>query len=216
MEDAKLDILIGKGPTARSIRLDLPKFTLVGATTRTGLVSGPLRDRFGFVGRLDLYAPGRPAGHRGAVGPDPARRGRRRRGDPDCRAGPGHAPGGQPRCCAGCATSPRCGATAPSTAPRPARASTSSGWTSWAWTRWTGPSSMTLCDRFGGQPVGPDHPGAVRGRGDRHHRGRLRALPPAVRADPAHGPGPGARRRGPGPTSAGRRRAGQRSALSTT
>jgi Holliday junction DNA helicase RuvB len=57
MEDAKLDILIGKGPTARSIRLDLPHFTLVGATTRTGLVSGPLRDRFGFVGRLDLYAP---------------------------------------------------------------------------------------------------------------------------------------------------------------
>jgi Holliday junction DNA helicase RuvB len=57
MEDAKLDILIGKGPTARSIRLDLPRFTLVGATTRTGLVSSPLRDRFGFVGRLDLYHP---------------------------------------------------------------------------------------------------------------------------------------------------------------
>ncbi len=55
MEDAKLDIMIGKGPTARSIRLDLPRFTLVGATTRTGLVSSPLRDRFGFVGRLDLY-----------------------------------------------------------------------------------------------------------------------------------------------------------------
>ena len=57
MEDAKLDIVIGKGPTARSIRLDLPRFTLVGATTRTGLVAGPLRDRFGFVGRLDLYDP---------------------------------------------------------------------------------------------------------------------------------------------------------------
>ena len=57
MEDAKLDILIGKGPTARSIRLDLPRFTLVGATTRTGLVAAPLRDRFGFVGRLDLYRP---------------------------------------------------------------------------------------------------------------------------------------------------------------
>jgi Holliday junction DNA helicase RuvB len=57
MEDAKLDIMIGKGPTARSIRLDLPRFTLVGATTRTGLVAGPLRDRFGFVGRLDLYTP---------------------------------------------------------------------------------------------------------------------------------------------------------------
>jgi Holliday junction DNA helicase RuvB len=57
MEDAKIDIVIGKGPTARSIRLDLPRFTLIGATTRTGLVAGPLRDRFGFVGRLDLYAP---------------------------------------------------------------------------------------------------------------------------------------------------------------
>ena len=55
MEDFQFDILIGKGPTARSIRLDLPRFTLVGATTRTGLLTGPLRDRFGFVGRLDLY-----------------------------------------------------------------------------------------------------------------------------------------------------------------
>jgi Holliday junction DNA helicase RuvB len=55
MEDFQLDIVIGKGPTARSIRLDLPRFTLVGATTRTGLLTGPLRDRFGFVGRLDLY-----------------------------------------------------------------------------------------------------------------------------------------------------------------
>jgi Holliday junction DNA helicase RuvB len=57
MEGFQLDILIGKGPTARSIRLDLPHFTLVGATTRTGLLTGPLRDRFGFLGRLDLYAP---------------------------------------------------------------------------------------------------------------------------------------------------------------
>jgi Holliday junction DNA helicase RuvB len=56
MEDSKLDFLIGKGPTARSIRLDVPHFTLIGATTRTGLVSSPLRDRFGFIGRLDLYA----------------------------------------------------------------------------------------------------------------------------------------------------------------
>jgi holliday junction DNA helicase RuvB len=55
MEDFQLDILVGKGPTARSIRLDLPRFTLVGATTRTGLLTSPLRDRFGFVGRLDLY-----------------------------------------------------------------------------------------------------------------------------------------------------------------
>src|SRR5688500_5698257 len=57
MEDFQLDIVIGKGPSARSIRLDLPRFTLVGATTRTGLITGPLRDRFGFVARLDFYSP---------------------------------------------------------------------------------------------------------------------------------------------------------------
>jgi Holliday junction DNA helicase RuvB len=57
MEDFQLDIVIGKGPSARSIRLDLPRFTLVGATTRTGLITGPLRDRFGFVARLDYYTP---------------------------------------------------------------------------------------------------------------------------------------------------------------
>jgi Holliday junction DNA helicase RuvB len=58
MEDYKIDVMIGKGPSARSIRLDLPRFTLVGATTRTGLITGPLRDRFGFVARLDYYEPG--------------------------------------------------------------------------------------------------------------------------------------------------------------
>jgi Holliday junction DNA helicase RuvB len=57
MEDFALDIVLGKGPAARSIRLDLPRFTLVGATTRTGLITGPLRDRFGFVARLDFYQP---------------------------------------------------------------------------------------------------------------------------------------------------------------
>ncbi len=55
MEDYALDIMIGKGPTARSIRLDLPHFTLVGATTRAGLLSAPLRDRFGLLFRLEMY-----------------------------------------------------------------------------------------------------------------------------------------------------------------
>ncbi len=55
MEDFALDIVIGKGPAARSLRLDLPRFTLVGATTRTGLLTGPLRDRFGMAFRLDYY-----------------------------------------------------------------------------------------------------------------------------------------------------------------
>lgn len=55
MEDSALDIMIGKGPSARSVRLDLPPFTLVGATTRAGLLSAPLRDRFGVVSRLEFY-----------------------------------------------------------------------------------------------------------------------------------------------------------------
>ncbi|MGQ8872421.1 Holliday junction branch migration DNA helicase RuvB [Paenibacillus amylolyticus] len=55
MEDSALDIMIGKGPSARSVRLDLPSFTLIGATTRAGLLSAPLRDRFGVISRLEFY-----------------------------------------------------------------------------------------------------------------------------------------------------------------
>ena len=57
MEDFQIDIMIGEGPAARSIKLDLPPFTLVGATTRAGLLTGPLRDRFGIVQRLEFYTP---------------------------------------------------------------------------------------------------------------------------------------------------------------
>jgi len=56
MEDFKLDIMIGKGPAARSVRLDLPKFTIIGATTRTGALAAPLRDRFGLIHRLEFYS----------------------------------------------------------------------------------------------------------------------------------------------------------------
>lgn len=57
MEDFKLDIMLGKGPSARSLRLDVPRFTLIGATTRTGALAAPLRDRFGMIHRLDFYTP---------------------------------------------------------------------------------------------------------------------------------------------------------------
>ncbi|HVX24349.1 MAG TPA: Holliday junction branch migration DNA helicase RuvB [Candidatus Saccharimonadales bacterium] len=57
MEDFKLDIMLGKGPSARSLRLDLPKFTIIGATTRTGSLAAPLRDRFGLIHRLEFYTP---------------------------------------------------------------------------------------------------------------------------------------------------------------
>lgn len=57
MEDFRLDIMLGKGPSARSLRLDLPKFTIIGATTRTGALAAPLRDRFGMMHRLEFYTP---------------------------------------------------------------------------------------------------------------------------------------------------------------
>lgn len=57
MEDYKIDIMLGKGPSARSLRLDVPKFTLIGATTRTGSLAAPLRDRFGHMYRLEFYTP---------------------------------------------------------------------------------------------------------------------------------------------------------------
>lgn len=57
MEDYAIDIMLGKDSSARSIRLDLPKFTLVGATTRAGLLTAPLRDRFGVIQRLEFYTP---------------------------------------------------------------------------------------------------------------------------------------------------------------
>src|SRR6201987_3417476 len=57
LEDFKIDIMIGEGPAARSVKLDLPPFTLVGATTRAGMLTNPLRDRFGIVARLEFYSP---------------------------------------------------------------------------------------------------------------------------------------------------------------
>ena len=78
MEDFQLDIVIGKGPAARSIRLDLPRFTLIGATTRTGLITGPLRDRFGFIARLDYYDTDDLVAHHRARRPHPRRAARAR------------------------------------------------------------------------------------------------------------------------------------------
>ena len=64
LEDFQIDIMIGEGPAARSIKLDLPPFTLVGATTRAGMLTNPLRDRFGIVARLEFYTPQELTQHR--------------------------------------------------------------------------------------------------------------------------------------------------------
>ena len=107
MEDFQLDIMIGEGPGARSIKLDLPPFTLVGATTRAGLLTSPLRDRFGIVQRLEFYDQAGSAAHRDALGVDPRRAKRMpavRCASRSARAEPRASP---IDCCVACATTPK-------------------------------------------------------------------------------------------------------------
>ena len=107
MEDFQLDIMIGEGPAARSIKLDLPPFTLVGATTRAGLLTSPLRDRFGIVQRLEFYSGRGHRAHRDALGAHPRScQSMRpaRTGSPRARAA---RRASQTGCCAGCAISPK-------------------------------------------------------------------------------------------------------------
>ena len=184
MEDFQLDIVVGKGPAASSIRLTLPPFTLVGATTRTGMITGPLRDRFGLVARLDYYDTAeleaiveRAAGILDVTidadgGWEIARRSR------------GARPASPTGCCAGCVISPRCAATGRSMPTRrapdwPCSASTTAGWT-----RSTGRSSRRCAavPRRSGRAVDAGDLGR-RAAGD--GRGRVRAVPdPAGPARP--------------------------------
>ena len=138
MEDFRVDVIVGKGPGATAIPLELPRFTLVGATTRAGLLPGPLRDRFGFTGHLDFYAVDELVQLLNAP-PGCSTCG------PSCpgwwrsRVGPG-APRGSPTgCCAGFATTPRS---------RP---------TAWSRSRWPGPHwpSTTSMSRGSTGSTGP-------------------------------------------------------------
>ena len=137
MEDYVLDIIVGKGPSANSIRLDLPRFTLVGATTRAGQLSAPLRDRFGVTLRLELYTPEELAKivtrSAGILNVDIVPEGayeiaRRSRGTPESPTG----------CSAGCGILPRSGRMALSQKTWRTRPFVPWKLTIWAWTRWTG------------------------------------------------------------------------------
>ena len=107
MEDFALDLVIGKGPGARSVRLNLPRFTLIGATTRYAMMSPPLRDRFGSVYRLDYYDLEAPRRHRAPLRRRPRRAHRRRRRRARSRAARAARPASPTACCAACATTPR-------------------------------------------------------------------------------------------------------------
>ena len=101
MEDFRVDVIVGKGPGSTAIPLDLAPFTLVGATTRSGRLTGPLRDRFGFTGHMDFYSPGgADPGHR-ALGPGARRAAALRRCDRDRRPLARHAADRQPAVAAG-------------------------------------------------------------------------------------------------------------------
>ena len=181
MEDFQLDIVIGKGPSARSIRLELPHFTLVGATTRTGLITGPLRDRFGFVARLDYYDTTdlvaiveRTARILGRA----ARAGGGRTRSP---AGPAARPASPTACSSVSATTPRCASTAGHHRRRPGRARALRGRRARPRQGRPRHPHRALCHVLG--PGGrPPHARGGGGRGARHHRGRLRAVPAHRRA----------------------------------
>ena len=107
MEDYELDIIIGQGPGARSIKVPLQKFTLIGATTRAGLLTSPLRSRFGIVHRLDFYNEIGPPGNHPPIGAHPERA--HRRAPPPRSSHGAHAGhrGSRTVCCGGSATSRR-------------------------------------------------------------------------------------------------------------
>ena len=192
MEDFRVDVVVGKGPGATAIPLEVAPFTLVGATTRAGLLTGPLRDRFGFVGHMDFYEPAELR-----AGARPLRRAARRQltatGPPRSPAGPAARRGSPTGCCAGSATTPRCGPTAWSTGrsrgPRsPCTTSTSSGSTGS-----TGRCS-TRWSPVRRRPVGLATLAVAVGEEPRHGRGGLRAVPGAGRAAGPHAPRPGGHR----------------------
>ncbi len=107
LEDYQIDIMIGEGPAARSVKLDLPPFTLVGATTRAGMLTNPLRDRFGIVARLEFYSAEELTRIVAALGAAPADRDERRWRARDRRAARAARRASPTACCGACATSPR-------------------------------------------------------------------------------------------------------------
>ena len=111
LEDYKLDIIIGQGPSARTHTMNVPQFTFIGATTRAGLLSAPLRSRFGIVLRLEFYTHADLKIISAALGRDSWGRNRRARRDGDRDALPRHTAHCQSLCCAGFATMLRCKAT---------------------------------------------------------------------------------------------------------
>ena len=211
MEDFRVDVVVGKGPGATAIPLEIPRFTLVGATTRSGLLPGPLRDRFGFTAQLDFYDVDGPGADRAPLrhrcwAPSSSATER-----PRSLAGPAARRGSPTGCCGGSATTPRCEQTAGSPCGLAQAALELFEVDELGLDRLDRAVLDAVCRRFGGGPVGPVHPGHLGGRGDRDDRGCRRAVPgPAglLDADPPRSGGDG---RGLEPPRAGPAATGDRS-----
>ena len=212
MEDFRVDVVVGKGPGATAIPLEIPPFTLVGATTRAGLLPGPLRDRFGFTGAHGLLRTGRARAGPHAVGPAARRRRSTPRAPTRSPAARAARPASPTGCCAGSATTPRSGPTGQSTARWPAQALRVYEVDERGLDRLDRAVLEALLRRFGGGPVGLSHPRGRRRRGARDGRGGRRAVPGALRAAGPHPARPDRHRRGLAPprshsaARAGRRR----------
>ena len=153
MEDFRVDVVVGKGPGATAIPLEIPPFTLVGATTRAGLLPGPLRDRFGFTAQLDFYDTAALRAHRAPLG--------RLLGADCCRTRPRRSPaaraarhGSPTGCCAGCATTRRSARTAGDHRGRRRAALELYEVDELGLDRLDRAVLSALCRRFGGGPVG--------------------------------------------------------------
>ena len=200
MEDFRVDVVVGKGPGATAIPLEIPPFTLVGATTRAGLLPGPLRDRFGFTGAPGVLRAGRAragscAARAGLLGVDLDRR----RAPPRSPAAPAARRASPTGCCAGSATTPQVRGRRrghPRRRPRGAGRSTRS--TSSASTGSTGRCSTRCAAASAAARSGVVHARRRGGRGARDRRGGRRAVPGARRAAGPHAARPGRHRRRPG------------------
>ena len=186
MEDFQLDIMIGEGPAARSIKLALQPFTLIGATTRAGLLTSPLRDRFGIVQRLEFYT--RPSSRRsstrsaGILGVPIDARGRRR-ASRSARAARRASPTG---CCGACATSPRSRADGRIDEVAARAALDLLEVDPQGFDALDRKLLSTIIEKFDGGPVGHREPRRRGRRGARHARGRDRALPDPAGIPDAH------------------------------
>lgn len=136
MEDFRVDVIVGKGPGATAIPLELPPFTLVGATTRAGLLPPPLRDRFGFTAHMEFYEPGEleRVVHRSASLLDVEIDAE---GAAEIAGRPAARPASPTACCAASGTTRRSRRTAGSPRTSPPRPSRCTRWTPGAWTGWT-------------------------------------------------------------------------------